>query len=62
VADRYKNGTGIDPIFAGGGANSPRAAQRPPRDASNLVGMPCAQQLANLATATFPKLFSRTHA
>ena len=57
VAERYKSGTGIDPIFAGGWREL-TPAQRNDRRAMRPTWWACpARNTRDLATATFPKLF-----
>ncbi len=57
VADRYKSGTGIDPIFAGGWREL-TPAQRNEGRAMRPTWWACpARNTRDLATATFPKLF-----
>ncbi len=57
VADRYTNGSGIDPIFSGGWREL-TPAQRHDRRAIRPTWWACpARNTRDLATATFPKLF-----
>jgi predicted TIM-barrel fold metal-dependent hydrolase len=57
VADRYKSGTGIDPIFSGGWREL-TPAQRHDRRLIRPTWWACpARNTRDLATATFPQLF-----